>query len=108
MKMLTSMFVFFCFLSSCAHRYPILQAEIVSMTDQSLEAGMSLVEMGSVDEMFCPAPTKDPNAFGIIDELIKNTQQKTGADFLGKATVYAENDDCISIKAISLKKVSKK
>ncbi|MBI2519691.1 MAG: hypothetical protein HYV97_04720 [Bdellovibrio sp.] len=108
MKTLVILFLLFSCLSSCAGRYPLLNAEMVSMTDQSLEAGMSLVDMGSVDEMLCPTPLKDPNALGVIDELIKNTQQKTGADFLGEAIIFAEPDDCISIKAIALKKIVKK
>ncbi|MEK6624076.1 MAG: hypothetical protein AABY86_03850 [Bdellovibrionota bacterium] len=108
MNMLTLLFLVLSFLCSCAHRFPILQAEIISMTDQSLEEGILLVEIGPVDEVFCPTPTKDPNAMGIIDELIKNAQQKSGADFLGKAIISDENNDCVSIKAIALKKVQKK
>ena len=69
---------------------------------------MSLVDMGQVEETFCPVPTRDANTMGIIDELIKNAQQKTGADFLGKAIIYADPSDCVTITATAMKKAKAK
>jgi len=74
------------------------------MTEQSLLENYQISEIGPVEDQLCISSNNELGQLGLIDELVKNAQQKSGADFIGDAKIYQEANDCINIAGIGYKK----
>jgi hypothetical protein len=83
--------------TSCAHKVKVLDASAVSMTHNSIEANQNLVEIGDVESEFCPDHFNDKGQIGLLDEAIKNAQQKSGADWIMNASFWRDGNGCISV-----------
>lgn len=91
--------------TSCAHKVKVLDATAVSMTHSSIESNQNLVEIGDVESEFCPDTFNDKGTIGLLDEAIKNAQQKSGADWIMNASFWRDGKGCISVTGTG-KKIS--
>lgn len=104
MKSFLKIFFLCLWCNACAPKYILLSAEVVSMTEQSLTEEYKMQEVGPIEEIYCPNPSKDPVPMGAIDELIKNAQQKSGSDFITHVRIFINNDDCLTLNGTGNKK----
>jgi hypothetical protein len=80
-------------LSSCAsQRKVILTAPVVSMTKYSLNTNEKVVLSNEVEGQFCAEAFKEAGSYGLIDEAIKDAQNKASADFLYNASISQEGN----------------
>ena len=90
------------FITSCAHRVKILDANGVSMTKYHLKKGQKTKQLDDVEGKFCPDSFNDSGTLGLIDEAVKDAQKKSGGDFLSQVTFYKEGH-CVVVSGTPLK-----
>ena len=96
---LISMIMLLIATANCATRMRIMNAAAVSMTESSLNKKETLHEIGPIEDKSCPNASP-----GLMDEAIRNAQNKSGADFITNATFYLELNGCVVVNGIAMKK----
>ena len=88
--------------TSCAMKQRILNASSVSMTKYSSQKGQNVEEAGEVTGEFCADTLSDSGTVGLLDEAIKDAQNKSGADFISNATFYSKGN-CVIVEGMAMK-----
>ena len=83
----------------------IMDAAAVSMTESSLHQGEKLQEIGPVEDKFCPSAAKDQGPQGLMDEVIRSAQNKSGADYITNAVFYLELNGCVVVNGTATRRV---
>ena len=90
------------FVSSCAMKQEILNASAVSMTRYSIKKKVKLEEAGEVTGEFCADISGNSGTLGLLDEAIKDAQNKSGADYITNAVFYSRGN-CIVVEGIAMR-----
>lgn len=88
--------------SSCAMKQRILNASAVSMTKYSTKKSQKAEEAGEVTGEFCADSTSDSGTVGLLDEAIKDAQNKSGADWITNAVFYSKGN-CVIVEGMAMK-----
>mgnify|MGYP006969410251 CR=1 FL=1 len=84
-------------LGACSIKTKILDAPAVSMTRTSLNKGETLKSVVDVQGQFCTDMGNDSGNIGLMDEAVKDAQNKSGVDFITNAVFYA-SAKCVSVE----------
>jgi len=90
-------------LSACAMKTKVLDAGAVSMTRTNLAPGQKLHEVGPVSGEFCSHALGDKGNVGLIDEAVKDAQQKNSIDMITNASFYTTGNGCMTVEGTGQK-----
>lgn len=102
MKKIVSIAAIMLLASSCAMKQRILNASSVSMTKYSAQSKQKIEEAGEVTGEFCADSGSDSGTIGLLDEAIKDAQNKSGADFISNAIFYSKGN-CVMVEGMAMK-----
>lgn len=102
MKKIVSIVAIMFLASSCAMKQRILNASAVSMTKYSTKKKAKVEEAGEVTGEFCADSTGDSGTIGLLDEAIKDAQNKSGADYITNAIFYSKGN-CVMVEGMAMK-----